>query len=228
MTDPTNRRSGDGDALNTPSVMDVSEVETTVSDADDSLSLLGESPSFLQDTIRANLGCLDDGSTITTRSHGEESDQPCYSEEESSEYYGSKPSTPVLRPQVLTDQSHLSDAGEVIGGPGSFGSDSDAPTRANHHVIDDYSFLSDADGSGKFEANLEASTLNSFLPDASTIIDIDDTTIKMENSSEPTAEPLSVGSDSAENENSGHAEVVEPSKILPSSENGNSLTMASV
>lgn len=238
MTDPTIQRPEDGVISNTPSVMDVSKVERIIANADDSLASVGGGPSFLPDTDRANAEYLDDGSNITLRTHEEESDQLCYSEDGSSEYHESKSSTPVPRHQGVTDQSYLSDADEVIDGSGSYDSDSDALTQGNHHVIDQYSFLSDADRSGRFEANPEASTPNSqqtknhysFLPDASTIND--DTIIKMESSQEPTAELLSVTTGSSEVHDAGHptssdhSEIVGPSKILLKSEKEHFLTIA--
>lgn len=126
----------------------------------------------------------------------------------------------------MTDQLGLADVDEDDES-GSFESDSNASTRGNHHVMDQYSFLSDAgdaDHSGIFEAkstpNHQQTTIHhSFLPDASIL---SDTTIKMERSQAPTSESPSslpgsnnVASSEHLTESSDHGEHVEHSKILP-------------
>lgn len=115
-------------------------------------------------------------SDTSTLGHQESSDQPYFSDADDSEYHESHSNTPVPGDREVSEESYLSGSGDVDY-HGNFDSDSNASTPGNHHVIDQYSSLSDA------ESNPDASTPDhqrmidqSLLPDAS---EISDTTIKM-------------------------------------------------
>ena len=117
---------------------------------------------------------------MTTTTISEDSiELPSFSHTDDSEYHESIPSTPRPSYHEKPEQSHLSgmvevdDSGTRDGGP-------------NHHVIDQYSWLSDASdvvASRNFETNPtpdhQQGTEYSFLPDAT---EFSNTTIKMEDS----------------------------------------------
>ena len=233
MTKSTHQTSEDGEAFDTPSSLDTSEVETIVTGEDNSIASAERTLAILSDTDQANSHYLDNNSNLMTRYYETEIDRPYYSDDGSYEYHESRSSPPLPGHQEVTDQSCLPDAGEVVDGSGS--------NPGNCHVIDDYSFLSDADRSGNFETNPNASrpeheqVINqlSSLSDAS---GVSNTTIKMENSQEPTSRPISAAApDSGEVEESGRPtesfgrrEGAEHCKILSNSIKRPSLTTMSM
>lgn len=176
---------------------------------------------------------FDGNSNIMTSVYQESSDRPSFSNLDDSEYHESSSGTATPIRQEVTDQSRLSGAGEVDVS-GNLESDSNALTPGNYHVIDEYSFLSDApdardmETSRTFETAPRVSTPNqlqiynqSFLPDAS---EVSDTTIKMESPQASTSGSRSLLQETSDFENPGRLtesyvrrEAVENSKISPHS-----------
>ena len=109
-------------------------------------------------------------------------DRPLFSDSYEPEYSESNSSTPVPGLRQAVDRSPIPGADLVESG--TFGSNPNASTHGNDHVIDQYSFLSDAidaddaDVSGNSHDDQEVVN-HSFLPDAS---QVNDTTMETESS----------------------------------------------
>lgn len=228
MTDSTTQTPENDEVSSLP---DASDIDITV--IKDSTASEPPNLSFLPDVEDANDSEYhDSNSSVTTSGHQESSDRPSFSNLDDSEYHESNPSTPKISHREVTKESCLSGAGEVDVS-GNFESDSNTLTPGNHHVIDQYSFLSDApdaqniEDSRNFETNPNVSTPNhlqvinqSFLADAS---EISDTTIKMESPQASTSgsrsfvpEASEVGNSGRVTEDSRHSEALGHSKILTS------------
>ena len=110
-------------------------------------------------------------------------DRPLFSDAYEPEYSESNSSTPVPGLRQVVDQSYLPGA-DLVDESGNFGSDPNTSTHGNNHVIDQYSFLSDAidadDADVSGNSHDDQQVVNqSFLPDAS---QVNDTTMETESS----------------------------------------------
>ena len=200
-----------------------SDIDTTM--ANDSIASWSGNPLFLPDTDDTSASEYFDGNSNT--GYQESSDQPSFSNLDDSEYHKSSSGTVTPVRQAATDQSCLSGAVEVDVS-GTFQSDL---TPGIHHVIDEYSFLSDAqdardmESSRNLETAPEVSTPNqlqtynqSILPDAS---EVNNTTMTTASPQASASGSRSLPQETSEVENfgrlsesSGHSEAAEPSKIL--------------
>ena len=220
--DSSGRRPESGDVSGVLSLPEATERDNTIM-TDTSATSTRRNLSLLLGADAANdAGDVESDSETTT--YHEESDRLCPSHADDSEYHGSSSSTPRPIHQEATNQSWLSGADEV----GGSRSPEDHSTHGNDHVIDQYSFLSDAgdaDTSGTVDKNPFTSTPHrqvnelSLLPDASKI---SDTTIKMESDEASSSIPRPCPSEASEvessahlTEGSGHSDGVEHSKTLP-------------
>ena len=164
---------------------------------------------------------LESDSSITASNYQGDIDRPLFSNVDDSEYRQSGLSTATLSHQRLTEEFCFPDAGKVDNS-GSFENNANASTPGNHHVIDQYSFLSDAcdaDESRNFATNFNEL---SYLSDASQ----SDTTIKMESSVLPEISEVENSGDRTGS--SAQGEFVKPSKIPPEPTKGFSLTIVSL
>ncbi|KAL9069024.1 MAG: hypothetical protein Q9161_005782 [Pseudevernia consocians] len=196
MTNPATPKAQSQDVADYSTLPDASELENTVTAIGDSANSRHRRLSFLLSTDTDALNDSqynENDSSITASNYQGDIDEPLFSNIDDSEYHrsgSSTPTLPTLRSQGTTEE---------------FGFRDTASTPGNQHVIDEYSFLSDAcdaDQSRNFATDFNHL---SYLPNAS---QISDTTIKMENSIVP---------EISEVERSGHrtgisaqGEVVEP------------------
>ena len=201
------------------SLPDASELDTTVTD--DSSDSARKTLSCLPDADQVDDSYLESDSGITTLRYQEGNDRPCFSDTNDSEYHESSPSTPTPSHHEVTDQPWHAGAGKPDNSR-TFDSDASALIPGNHHVIDQYSFLSDApdaENSENLTPDHQQVINQSYLPDASYF---SDKTIKMESpdKSVPGYDSSVPGVSGVDNsgrltESSAHGEGVEHSKILP-------------
>lgn len=219
MSNSITRRLENEEVSTCLSLPDASELDTTVTD--DSSDSARKTLSSLPDADQVNDSYLESDSGITTLHYQEGNDRSYFSDTNDSEYHESSPNTPTPSHHEVTDQPWLSGAGEV-GNSRNFDSDASALTPGNHHVIDQYSFLSDApdaENSELLTPDHQQVINQSYLPDASYV---SDTTIKMESPDKSvpghgSSVPDVSGVDNSGRltESSAHSEGVEHSKIPP-------------